>query len=145
MKFILIALASLLTFGCATTATNEPEKPKAATPPSPQFATCQKARKNLRMDKGAKINEVTPLKKIEPNYPQALSEDKIPGCVLIVYDVLPDGKADNIRVMEASPRNKGFAEAAGAALVDWEFEKKPVKNVVLLVDFTPDRVQILSK
>ena len=143
MKYSLIILASLFTFGCASN--NKSEKPKGPTPPSPKFATCQKARKNLRMDKGAKINEVTPLKKTDPNYPQALSEDKIPGCVLIVYDIQADGKADNIRVMEASPRDKGFAEAAGAALVDWEFEKKPVKNVVMLVDFTPDHVQVLNK
>lgn len=143
MRYALIILASVFTFGCAST--GEPEKVAAPTPPSPQFANCQKARKNLRMDKGAKINVVTPIKKIDPNYPQALSEDKLPGCVLIVYDVKADGTADNIRVMEASPRDKGFAEAAGAALVKWEFEKKPVKNVVMLVDFTPDRVQVLSK
>jgi outer membrane biosynthesis protein TonB len=142
MTLISIALVSLFAFGCATTA---PEKPKAPVPPSAKFETCRKARKNLRMDKGAKINEATPLKATAPEYPDAAKTDKVDGCALIVYDILPDGKADNIRVMEVTPRDKGFAEAAGAALVDWEFEKKPVKNVVLMVDFTPAHTQVVTK
>ncbi len=106
-------------------------------PGSKPFSKCYQKAKNLRINKKDVLTTaqlVTAFKKA-PNYPESEKASKVEACVFIVYDVLPDGKADNVRVMEAEPRTPAFTTAAIARVMDAEFEKKKAEDQAVILTF----------
>lgn len=62
--------------------------------------------------------EVVPFATRKPNVPELAWKNKIDGWVLVAFNVLPDGKTRNIRVLDANPRGV-FEEKVIAAVEDW--------------------------
>ena len=64
--------------------------------------------------------EVIPFNTRQPNVPDVAWQNKISGWVLVAFNVTPDGKTRNIRVLDAKPRGV-FEEKVVAAVQDWTY------------------------
>lgn len=64
--------------------------------------------------------EVIPLNKVLPVYPDSARRRGIEGYVKLAFTITPDGKVENVRVVESSPKNVFDREARRAA-VRWRF------------------------
>lgn len=62
--------------------------------------------------------EVVPNATRKPNVPELAWKNKINGWVLVAFNVTPDGRTRNIRVLDANPRGV-FEEKVVAAVEDW--------------------------
>ena len=62
--------------------------------------------------------EVVPIGTRMPNVPELAWKNKINGWVLVAFNVLPNGRTSNIRVLDANPRGI-FEEKVIAAVEDW--------------------------
>ena len=62
--------------------------------------------------------EVVPIGTRMPNVPELAWKNKINGWVLVAFNVLPDGRTRNIRVLDANPKGV-FEEKVVAAVEDW--------------------------
>jgi len=62
--------------------------------------------------------EVVPIGTRMPNVPELAWVNKIDGWVLVAFNVKPDGRTKNIRVLDANPRGV-FEEKVTAAVEDW--------------------------
>lgn len=62
--------------------------------------------------------EVVPISTRKPNVPELAWKNKINGWVLVAFNVTPDGRTRNIRVLDANPRGV-FEEKVIAAVEDW--------------------------
>lgn len=133
MRFVSILLMTGMMAGCATNSTPEPKAKPAPQAKSKEYQKCESARRNMRLPSGQKPGRAVALKLADPEN----VELKTPACALLVYDVLADGKADNVRIMKISPANPEFGQKAAMALLNSEFEQKPAKNVVHIVDYIP--------
>lgn len=110
------------------TSVNPSEKP---------YSTCYQKAKNLRINRKELLSTaqlVTVFKKA-PNYPESERSKKTSACVFLLYNILADGKADNVRLMEASPRTKAFIDDAIQTLMDLEFAKKPTEDQALIFTY----------
>ena len=79
--------------------------------------------------------EVIPFNTRQPNVPDVAWQNKITGWVLVAFNVTPDGKTRNIRVLDAKPRGV-FEEKVIAAVEDWTYRvnfsgKAAAGNIVL--------------
>jgi protein TonB len=79
--------------------------------------------------------EVIPFNTRQPNVPDVAWQNKISGWVLVAFNVTPDGKTRNIRVLDARPRGV-FEEKVIAAVEDWTYRinfsgKAAAGNIVL--------------
>lgn len=64
--------------------------------------------------------EVIPLNEVLPVYPDNARRRGIEGYVKLAFTITPDGKVENVRVVESSPKNVFDREARRAA-VRWRF------------------------
>lgn len=64
--------------------------------------------------------EVIPLNEVLPVYPDSARRRGIEGYVKLAFTITPDGKVENVRVVESSPANVFDREARRAA-VRWRF------------------------
>jgi len=67
--------------------------------------------------------EVIPYSTRKPNVPELAWKNKINGWVLVAFNVTPNGRTQNIRVLDASPRGV-FEEKVIAAVKDWMYAVK---------------------
>jgi TonB family protein len=79
--------------------------------------------------------EVIPFNTRQPNVPEVAWQNRISGWVLVAFNVTPDGKTRNIRVLDAKPRGV-FEEKVIAAVEDWTYRvnfsgKAAAGNIVL--------------
>ena len=87
-------------------------------------------------------SDVTPLVRIEPQYPRKAAMQGIEGWVLLKFDISPAGTVDNIEILGSKP-SRIFDRAAVRALRKWKYrpkmeDGKPVeqKNLKIKLDFT---------
>ena len=69
---------------------------------------------------GGPEQEVMPLNDVRPEYPQRAIDRRIEGHIKLAFTITAAGKVENIRVLEASPRNVFDREARRAA-ARWRF------------------------
>ncbi len=67
--------------------------------------------------------EVIPLNEVLPVYPDSARRRGIEGYVKLAFTITPDGKVENVRVVESSPENVFDREARKAA-VRWRFSPR---------------------
>ena len=67
--------------------------------------------------------EIVPNATRKPNVPELAWKNKINGWVLVAFNVMPDGRTRNIRVLDANPRGV-FEEKVVAAVEDWLYSVK---------------------
>lgn len=87
-------------------------------------------------------SDVTPLVRIEPQYPRKAAMQGIEGWVLLKFDISPAGTVSNIEILGSQP-SRIFDRVAVRALRKWKYrpkmeEGKPVeqKNLKIKLDFT---------
>ena len=85
---------------------------------------------------------VTPLVRIEPQYPRKAAMQGIEGWVLLKFDISPAGTVGNIQILGSKP-SRIFDRAAVRALRKWKYrpkmeDGKPIeqKNLKIQLDFT---------
>ncbi len=93
--------------------TSAPAAPAAAS--APAASTAQSAQSAPSNDA-----EVIPLNEVLPVYPDGARRRGIEGYVKLAFTITPDGKVENVRVVESSPKNVFDREARRAA-VRWRF------------------------
>lgn len=87
--------------------------PPAAPAPAPSAA-------DTAAQSGGPEQEVMPLNDVRPEYPYRARQRGIEGHIKLAFTITPAGKVENIRVLEASPRNVFDREARRAA-ARWRF------------------------
>lgn len=87
-------------------------------------------------------SDVTPLVRIEPQYPRKAAMQGIEGWVLLKFDISPAGTVGNIQILGSKP-SRIFDRAAVRALRKWKYrpkmeDGKPIeqKNLKIKLDFT---------
>lgn len=93
--------------------TAAPSAPAAA--PAPASAAVEAAG-----NPGGPEQEVMPLNDVRPEYPYRARQQGIEGHIKLAFTINPQGRVENIRVLEASPRNVFDREARRAA-ARWRF------------------------
>ena len=86
-----------------------------AAAPAPASAAVEAAGKP-----GGPEQEVMPLNDVRPEYPYRARQQGIEGHIKLAFTINPQGRVENIRVLEASPRNVFDREARRAA-ARWRF------------------------
>lgn len=61
------------------------------------------------------------LERVAPNYPIAGVKNQIDGCVVVSFEIRPDGKADKYQVLQAEPGDV-FVKSTLTALNEWRFQ-----------------------
>ena len=91
---------------------------------------------------GALGSEVTPLVRIEPQYPRKAAMQKIEGWVTLQFNITPAGTVSDVQILDSKPP-KIFDRAAIKALRKWKYRPKtengkPVeqKNLKVQLKFT---------
>lgn len=78
--------------------------------------------------------EVVPNSTRRPNVPEVAWRNRISGWVLVAFTVTPQGKTQDVRVLDANPRGV-FEDKVIAAVADWRyslrFSGQSAANVVL--------------
>jgi periplasmic protein TonB len=64
--------------------------------------------------------EVVPFNTRKPNVPDVAWQNRISGWVLVAFNVTPQGRTKNIRVLDARPRGV-FEEKVISAVEDWQY------------------------
>ncbi len=64
--------------------------------------------------------QVTPFDTRRPNVPELAWQNKINGWVLVAFNLSPEGRTANIRVLDANPRGV-FEEKVISAVQDWRY------------------------
>lgn len=65
----------------------------------------------------------TPLVRIEPKYPPTAARDGVNGWVQLRFNVAPDGRVTDVRVLASEPR-RVFEQEAIRALKNWKYQPK---------------------
>lgn len=90
-------------------------------PPAPAAASAPAASAASSAPSAANNDaEVIPLNEVLPVYPNNARRRGIEGYVKLAFTITPDGKVENVRVVESSPKNVFDREARRAA-VRWRF------------------------
>jgi len=79
---------------------------------------------------GGPEHEVMPLNDVRPEYPYRARQQGIEGHIKLAFTINPAGRVENIRVLEASPRNIFDREARRAA-VRWRFAPRTENGVAV--------------
>ncbi|MBA1261479.1 energy transducer TonB [Stutzerimonas sp. NM35] len=96
--------------------------PPAAAPPANAGAATSQP--------GGPENEVMPLNDVRPEYPYRARQQGIEGHIKLAFTINPAGRVENIRVLEASPRNIFDREARRAA-ARWRFAPRTENGVAV--------------
>ncbi len=81
---------------------------------------------------------------VKPRFPMRARQRQVSGLVELEFTVTGEGRTREIRVLDESQRNLGFAEAAMAAVAEWRFEPFRQGDEVLNrlvrveIEFNPD-------
>lgn len=98
-------------------------RPPPSTVPLPAARTARSP-KPVALVAAAPAPRVTPpvlLRRVEPYYPQAARRARRQGWVELAFTVLPDGRVDAVRVLQAEPGSM-FDLAATTAVRRWTFK-----------------------
>jgi len=79
---------------------------------------------------GGPEQEVVPLNDVRPEYPYRARQRGIEGHIKLAFTISPSGRVENIRVLEASPRNVFDREARRAA-ARWRFAPRTENGVAV--------------
>lgn len=79
-------------------------------------------------------NQAKPLKRPQPIYPNRARALNQEGSVEVMFDVNSNGKLENIRIINATPKNL-FEEEVKRALKKWQYERKASQNIRLTINF----------
>ncbi|MCQ4242417.1 MAG: energy transducer TonB [Pseudomonadales bacterium 32-61-5] len=79
---------------------------------------------------GGPEHEVMPLNDVRPEYPYRARQQGIEGHIKLAFTINPAGRVENIRVLEASPRNIFDREARRAA-ARWRFAPRTENGVAV--------------
>ena len=72
-------------------------------------------------------SEVTPIVRIEPNYPRKAATLGLEGFVILQFDITSSGTVTNISILQASPPQI-FNRSATRALQKWKYKPKTTNN-----------------
>ena len=72
-------------------------------------------------------SSVTPIVRIEPQYPRKAALQRITGWVRLSFDITSQGTVSNVKVIASDPR-KIFDMAAKRALYKWKYKPKMDEN-----------------
>ena len=64
--------------------------------------------------------EVVPFNTRRPNVPEVAWQNKTDGWVLVAFTITPDGRTQDVRVLDARPRGV-FEEKVISAVEDWQY------------------------
>ena len=62
-----------------------------------------------------------PTKRVPPKYPSEAARQRLEGCVVVSFEITPDGLADKYQVLDSKPAGV-FDAATLASLNHWRFE-----------------------
>lgn len=79
---------------------------------------------------GGPEHDVMPLNDVRPEYPYRARQQGIEGHIKLAFTINPAGRVENIRVLEASPRNIFDREARRAA-ARWRFAPRTENGVAV--------------
>ena len=84
------------------------------------------------LGKGGAMNdgEAIPLMITEPRWPRKALMEGIEGKVRLCFNILPDGKATEVRVVDSNPKRL-FDRAAQRAVYKWKFKPQVVDGVAI--------------
>lgn len=90
------------------------------------------------MAAGAK-DDIQPQLRVEPRYPVAAAQDGVEGYVVAEFDILPEGKVQNVQIIKSVPAQVFDAEAV-RALQKWTYSSSATgrKKVSVQLDFAMD-------
>ena len=85
------------------------------------------------LGKGGAMNdgEAIPLMITEPRWPRKALMEGIEGYVRLCFDIQPDGKAIDVKVVDSNPRRL-FDRTAQRAVYKWKFKPQVVDGVAVL-------------
>lgn len=78
------------------------------------------------------------LKRVVPVYPKLAKAEKVAGWVHLRFDVDKNGNVVNPKVLDASPKDYGFEEAALVSIKASKFDAKATTGVEKIVEFSLD-------
>ena len=88
---------------------------------------------------------LTPIVRVQPQYPQKAARSAIEGWVLLEYTVTPSGTVENVKVLDSKPP-RIFDKSAVRAVMKWRFKPqmadgKPiaVPNQKNVIEFSLDK------
>jgi bla regulator protein BlaR1 len=92
----------------------------------------------------AKVNDATPILRIEPKYPIQAAQQKIEGSVVLQFDIEQNGSTSNIKIIKAEPQNV-FTKNSIAALQKWKYKPQIIggqaqtqHNLLVQLDYRLD-------
>lgn len=97
---------------------------------APQTANTSLAATN----KNATSQRAKPLQRNQPQYPRRALDRKIEGYVIVQFDVNAQGAPENIKIIEAKPKNL-FDKETIQAIKTWRYEKIASKNIEIKIEF----------
>ena len=79
---------------------------------------------------GEAPDNLMPVNRVPPFYPQKAFEQRVQGYVIVEYDILPDGRVVNPRLVEENPEGY-FSHSALITVQKYKYENSPhgYKNV----------------
>lgn len=84
---------------------------------------------------------MAPTMRVEPKYPVQAARQKIEGYVVAEFDIKPDGRVENVKVIKAVPEQV-FEKEAVRALQQWAYSPSAagMKKASVRLDFMMDPV-----
>ncbi len=57
------------------------------------------------------------------------------ACVLVQFDIDDQGKTNNIKILNAYPKNRGFEQSAKKVVNKWRYVKKSRQNMQVKIEY----------
>lgn len=77
-----------------------------------------------------KVNDATPIHRVEPKYPLEAAKNGISGSVVLQFDINAQGNTENVRVVKAQPEHT-FDQVSVSALQQWQYKPKVIGGQAL--------------
>ena len=103
-------------------AADEPNRPKMDMN-LPKLSTSLKGNGPYLGPAGGGGTGVTPIVRIEPQYPRKAAMQGIQGWVILSFDITAMGTVDNVQVLDSSPK-RIFDMEAKRALLKWKYKPR---------------------